>query len=90
MLVRENRMLHRSCLEQGTSKSALARQLGVSRDTIHRWIRNGDLDRDLEAEAVRYGGASPSGRAPDLDASHAGACVMRNVGQEAERDQQKR
>jgi predicted site-specific integrase-resolvase len=32
----------------------LARQLGVSRDTIHRWIRDGDLDRDLEA-AVRYG-----------------------------------
>jgi transposase len=33
----------------------LARRLGVSRDTIHRWIRAGDLDRDLDGEPVRYG-----------------------------------
>lgn len=52
---RETRMLLRHYLEQGASKSALARQLGLSRDTIHRWIRDGDLDRDLEATAVRYG-----------------------------------
>jgi len=45
----------RHYLEQGASKSALARQLGLSRDTIHRWIRDGDLDRDLEAPAVHYG-----------------------------------
>jgi transposase-like protein len=51
----ETRMLLRHYLEHGTSKSALARQLGVSRDTIHRWIREGDLDRDLDDEAVRYG-----------------------------------
>ena len=55
MFGRETRMLLRHYLEQGTSKSALARQLGVSRDTIHRWIRAGDLDRDLDDEAVRYG-----------------------------------
>ena len=55
MFGRETRMLLRHYLEQGTSKSALARQLGVSRDTIHRWIRDGDLDRDLEAEPVQYG-----------------------------------
>jgi transposase len=55
MFGRETRMLLRHYLEQGTSKSALARQLGVSRDTIHRWIRDGDLDRDLDGEAVRYG-----------------------------------
>jgi transposase len=48
-------MLLRHYLEQGTSKSALARQLGVSRDTVHRWIRSGDLDRDLDAEPVQYG-----------------------------------
>jgi transposase len=54
MFGRETRMLLRHYLEQGTSKSALARQLGVSRDTIHRWIRDGDLDRDLGAEAVQY------------------------------------
>ena len=54
MFGRETRMLLRHYLEHGTSKSALARQLGVSRDTIHRWIRDGDLDRDLGAEAVQY------------------------------------
>jgi transposase len=55
MFGRETRMLLRHYLEQGTSKSALARQLGVSRDTIHRWIRDGELDRDLDDAAVRYG-----------------------------------
>jgi transposase len=33
----------------------MARRLGVSRDAIHRWIRSGDLDRDLDGEPVRYG-----------------------------------
>src|SRR6186997_1881723 len=59
MIGRETRMLLRHYLEQGASKSALARQLGVSRDTIHRWIRDGDLDRDLETMAVRYGPRAP-------------------------------
>ena len=44
MIGRETRMLLRHYLAQGASKSALARQLGISRDTIHRWIRSGDLD----------------------------------------------
>jgi transposase len=52
-------MLLRHYLDQGASKSALARQLGVSRDTIHRWIREGDLDRDLEATPVQYGPRAP-------------------------------
>ena len=52
-------MLLRHYLEQGASKSALARQLGVSRDTIHRWIRDGELDRDLDIEPVRYGPRRP-------------------------------
>jgi transposase len=59
MIGRETRMLLRHYLEQGTSKSALARQLGVSRDTIHRWVREGDLDRDLDDEAVQYGPRPP-------------------------------
>src|SRR5688572_13942189 len=59
MFGRETRMLLRHYLEQGTSKSALARQLGVHRDTIHRWIRDGELDRDLDAEVVRYGPRRP-------------------------------
>ena len=66
MFGRETRMLLRHYLEHGTSKSALARQLGVSRDTIHRWIRAGDLDRDLDGEPVRYGPRSPV--PPKLDA----------------------
>ena len=33
----------------------MARQFGIHRDTIHRWIRDGDLDRDLDAMPVRYG-----------------------------------
>ena len=59
MFGRETRMLLRHYLEQGASKSALARQLGVSRDTVHRWIRAGDLDRDLDATSVRYGPRPP-------------------------------
>jgi transposase len=59
MFGRETRMLLRHYLEHGKSKSALARELGVSRDTIHRWIRAGDLDRDLDATAVQYGPRRP-------------------------------
>ncbi len=59
MIGRETRMLLRRYLAQGASKSELARQLGVSRDTIHRWIRAGDLDRDLDAAPVRYGPRRP-------------------------------
>lgn len=59
MIRRETRMLLRHYLEQGASKSALARQLGISRDTIHRWIRAGDLDRDLDTAPVQYGPRRP-------------------------------
>ena len=59
MIGRETRMLLRHYLEQGASKSALARQLGVSRDTVHRWIRAGDLDRDLETTPVQDGPRRP-------------------------------
>jgi transposase len=55
MFGRETRMLLKHYLDQGSTKSALARQFGVSRDTIHRWIRDGDLDRDLDGDSVRYG-----------------------------------
>ena len=59
MFGRETRMLLRHYLEHGKTKSALARELGVSRDTIHRWIRDGDLDRDLDAMPVAYGPRQP-------------------------------
>ena len=54
MIGRETRMLLRHYLEQGASKSALARQLGVSRDTIHRWIRDGEFDRDLDRRVLQH------------------------------------
>lgn len=54
MIGREKRMLLRHYLEEGLSKSEISRRLDVSRDTIHRLIRTGQLDRDLEAEPVRY------------------------------------
>jgi transposase len=59
MIGRETRMLLRHYLEQGGSKAALAHQLGISRDTIHRWIRAGDLDRDLDATQLQYGPRRP-------------------------------
>jgi transposase len=59
MFGRETRMLLRHYLEHGKSKSALARELGVSRDTIYRWIQAGDLDRDLDTTPVQYGPRPP-------------------------------
>ena len=50
----ETRMLLKHCLEDGESKSELARRFGVSRRTIHHWIESGQLDRDAEAGASRY------------------------------------
>jgi len=50
----ERRVRLRHYLEQGLTQSAIARKLGVSRRTIYRWIKSGDLDRDL-SEAPRYG-----------------------------------
>ncbi len=41
-------------LEQGLSQRAIAGKLGISRRTIYRWIRSGQLDRDL-SEPPRYG-----------------------------------
>lgn len=54
MIGREKRMLLRHYLEEGLSKSEISRRLDMSRDTIHRLIRSGQLDRDLDAEPVRY------------------------------------
>jgi len=59
MIGRQTRMLLRHYLEQGGSKSAPARQLGISRETNYRWIQDGDLDRDLDTMPVRYGPRRP-------------------------------
>ena len=55
MIGREARVLLRHYLEQGMRKAAVARQVGVSRRTVYRWIASGQLGRELDDEAVRYG-----------------------------------
>ena len=55
----ERRVLLRHYLEHGLTKTELADRFGISRQTIHRWIREGDLERDLDEEAVRYGPRPP-------------------------------
>ena len=51
--VRE-RVLLRHLLEQDVSLSAAARQLGVHRTTVHRWIDAGLLDTDTDRIQARY------------------------------------
>ena len=55
MIGREKRVLLRHYLEQGLNKAAIARDLGISRRTVHHWIKTGQLDRDLDEELVAYG-----------------------------------
>ena len=55
----EKRMLLRHYLEQGVPKRALARQLGVSHDTVYRWIKAGELDRDVDSERRPATGRDP-------------------------------
>ena len=55
----EKRVLLRHYLEHGTTKTAVAEQLGVSRRTVHYWIETGQLDRDVSEETVKYGPRPP-------------------------------
>ncbi len=55
MIGREKRVLLRHYLEQGMNKAAIARELGISRRTVHHWIKTGQLERDLDEERVAYG-----------------------------------
>jgi transposase len=54
MYGREKRVLLRHYLKQGLTKTVLAEKLGISRRTVYQWIETGQLDRDLDAEMVRY------------------------------------
>lgn len=54
MIPWERRVILKHYLDQGVPVSALAAQFSIGRRTLHRWIRTGQLDRDLEAEQVRY------------------------------------
>jgi len=59
MYIEETRVLLRHYLEQGVGKTELSRRLGISRRTIHHWIKTGQLDRDLDGERVSYGPRPP-------------------------------
>ncbi|WP_420462977.1 helix-turn-helix domain-containing protein [Candidatus Palauibacter sp.] len=50
-------MLLRHYLDEGLTVTEISRGLGISRQTIYRWINDGELDRDLEE--VRYGPRPP-------------------------------
>ena len=62
---RDKRVLLREYMDQGWSKTALAEKLGIGRRTIHRWIVAGQLDRDLDDEAVHYKARPPVDRKID-------------------------
>ena len=49
----ERRVLLRHYLDQGLTVTEMARELETSRQTVYRWVRSGELDRDVED--VRYG-----------------------------------
>lgn len=53
MYGREQRVLLRHYLEQGLTKAELARTLGVSRRTVYHWIETGQLERELDNQALR-------------------------------------
>ena len=55
----ETRIQMREYLEQGLSKSATARLLGISRRTIYNWIASGELERDPDDRTVGYGPRPP-------------------------------
>ena len=57
MIGRERRVLLRHYLDEGLTVTEISRELGISRQTIYRWINDGELDRDLEE--VRYGPRPP-------------------------------
>jgi transposase len=52
-------VLLRHYLEQGVSKSELAKRFGTSRRTVYHWIETGQLDRDLDSQEVRYRARPP-------------------------------
>ena len=55
----EKRLLVKRYLEQGVSKTATARAVGISRRTVYNWIRAGELERDPDDLTVQYGPRAP-------------------------------
>ncbi len=55
----ELRIRMRRLIEQGMSKAATARTLGISRRTVYNWIESGELERDPDDMTVQYGPRGP-------------------------------
>src|SRR5579862_5894792 len=53
--VRERMLLRHRVEGEGRSQSAAAREVGVNRSTLQRWIRAGLLDTELDDIKSRYG-----------------------------------
>jgi hypothetical protein len=47
------------CTYTNESSTAIAEKLGVSRRTVYHWIETSQLDRNLDAEPVRYAPRPP-------------------------------
>ena len=60
-------------LESGLSKTAIARQLGVSRRVIYHWITTGQLDRQVSETAAPKMIGAPVVGVPPPEAPHAAA-----------------
>ena len=60
-------VLLKHLLDEGLSKTDIAKRLGVSRRVVHHWIATGQLERDLESAPPR----TMRARATKLDAYHA-------------------
>lgn len=55
----EKRLLVKRYLEEGVSKSATARAVGISRRTVYNWIEAGELELDPDDMTVQYGPRAP-------------------------------
>jgi transposase len=60
----ERLVLLKHLLDHGLSKSAIARQLDVSRRTVYHWITTGQLERDLTGSSPRVRAGRPRKLAP--------------------------
>ena len=53
MIEKDTQVLVQHYLDQGLSKTAVARLCGISRQTVYRWIKDGTLDPEGREEPVR-------------------------------------
>ena len=65
MFEREKRVLARHCLDEGMSRAATARRVGIGRRTLYNWIADGLLEGRLGDQRGGYGSRRP--RASKLD-----------------------